>query len=127
MTREREELPGHRAIGPHRRCGAVAGLQRCLEPGQRAGLIGAQLAHGAGMAAQHRPMDREIVEHLRDAEQVHIGRFERADLLLVEETAAGLVDPGHRHIQRKLLHATGSEEPLQASPAARYHTIVEAL
>ena len=75
---EGEELTCHRRIRPHRRCGAVAGLQPRLEPGQHVGLAGGQLAHGPGITAQHRPMDREIVEHLRDAEQVHIGRFERA-------------------------------------------------
>jgi len=63
-------------------------------------------------------MDCEVVEHLRDAEQVHIGRLERAGLLLAEEAAAGLIDPRHSQIQRELLHAAGSEVLLQAAPAA---------
>ncbi|MGB9050456.1 MAG: hypothetical protein WCC47_24355 [Pseudonocardiaceae bacterium] len=44
-------------------------------------------------------MNREIVEHLRDAEQVHIGRFEGAGLFLIEESAASLIDPCHRQVQ----------------------------
>ena len=115
---EREELPGHRAIGPDRRHGAASRLQRRLEPSQNVGLLGVQLVHASGVAAQHRPVDGEVVEHRRDPEQVHVGRLQRAGLLLVEEAARRLVDPRHRDIQRELLHATGREEPLQAAPAA---------
>ncbi len=113
-----EELSGHRAIGPHRGRGAVAGLQPRPEPGHNVGLAGGQLVHGAGITTQHRAMDCEVIEHLRDAEQVHIGRLERAGMLLVEEAAAGLVDPRHSQIQREFLHPTGGEKSLQAAPAA---------
>ena len=91
---EREELTGHRPIRPHRRCGAARRPAATPETGrQHVCLVGGQLADGSGIAAQHRPVDREIAEHLGDPEQVHVGRFERAGLLLREEPAARPVDP----------------------------------
>ncbi len=114
---ERDELPGYRRIHPHRRYGAVSGAQQRLEPHDRVGTLPVQLGHGPGVAAQHRPVQRVIAQHLSDPEQIDIIRFERARPLLVEE-ATRLIDPRHRHVQGELLDATGSEEPLHPAPAA---------
>jgi len=94
--------------------GVLGGFQQCERPVS----IGEIRAERILDRLQHRPVGGEVVKHRGDPEQVHIGRLQRAGLLLVEEATAGLVDPGHRDIQRKLLHPTGCEEPLHAAPAA---------
>ena len=116
-VQERDELPGHRRIGPHGRHGPVGGPQPRLESGDGVGPVPGQPADAAGVAAQDRPVDRVVAQHLRDPEQVDIGGLEGAGLLLGEE-AAGLVDPHHRQVPGELLHTNGGEELLQAAPAA---------
>lgn len=124
---EREELPRDHAVRPDRRDRATLRPQPCLEPGQDVRLPDAQLAHTPGVAAQHRPMGREVTQHRRDPEQVHISRLQRAGLLLLK-------NPPHASSTHAI--ATSSENsstPLDAKNLSRrrqqprYHTIVEGL
>ena len=55
---------GHRPIRPHGRHGAARGPQPRLEPGDGVGPVPGQRADSPRVAAQHRPVDRVIVEHL---------------------------------------------------------------
>ena len=88
-----------------------------LEPGDRldAGLV--QFAHRPVIAAQHRPVDRVILQHLSDPEQIHIGALQGAGPLLAEEPTR-VVDPRHRRIQGELLDTTRSEVLLHPPPTA---------
>ena len=64
-----------------------------------------------------RPVDRVILQHLSDPEQIHIGGLQGAGLLL-DDKPTRVVNPRHRRIQGELLDTTRSEQLLHPSPTA---------
>ena len=70
------------------------------------------------VAAQHRPVNREVVEHRCDPEHVHVGRFQRRRPAPSQRNHRTPHRPRPSHTQRELLRAAGREIPLHTPPAA---------